>query len=205
MGVPTIDAYTDPDTPTCFGLYHRRNLKPSGRRCSTYHAFLPKKLVRERRNLTICLGAQAQRILFSNSVGTLRATGILIESKGKLFTVEARHEIILCGGAIVTPQILLLRCYSSIYPANGSGIGPKDHLAEVGKVCLHDLPGVGSTLVFQAPLILTQVAGPRLRPINFLHAIRRFSSSINTTSSIGAYPPHSIFPVRHGLFPQHHL
>ena len=116
MGVPHLEAYDDPQTPTCFGVHHRRCLNASGRRCSTYHAFLPKSLVRQRKNLTIVLGAHVQRILFDNDSKKLRATSLLIEGKDpmKLYTVRARQEIIVCGGAIVTPQLLLLRYTSSI-------------------------------------------------------------------------------------------
>jgi choline dehydrogenase len=116
MGVPPLEAYDDPQFPTCFGVYQRRNLNALGRRCSTYHAFLSKSLVRQRKNLTIVLGAHVQRILFSNDSKKLRATGLLIEGKDptKLFTVRARQEIIMCGGAIVSPQLLLLRYISLI-------------------------------------------------------------------------------------------
>jgi choline dehydrogenase len=55
------------------------------------------------------VGAEVQRVLFSGIEKDLKATGVLIESKGKVYTVEATREIILCGGAIVTPQLLLLR------------------------------------------------------------------------------------------------
>lgn len=110
MGVTTLEAYTDPETPTCFGIYPRQTLDAAGRRCSTYHAFLPKHLVRQRKNLTICLGAHVQRILFENGTKGLTATGVLVEGADKqLFTVQAKHEIILSTGAIVTPQLLLLR------------------------------------------------------------------------------------------------
>lgn len=112
LGVNHLEAYTDPDTPTCFSLYPRRTIDLWGRRSSTYHAFLPKALVRQRRkNLTICLGSTVQRILFSSCNNhDLMATGVLVEGKQKkLFLVRANHEIILSAGAIVTPQLLLLR------------------------------------------------------------------------------------------------
>jgi len=110
MGVESLEAYIDPETPTCFGLYPRRTIDLFGRRCSTYHAFLPKSLVRQRSNLTICLGCNVQRILFSDDDAGLTATSVLVEGEGKkLFLVRAKHEIILSAGAIVTPQLLLLR------------------------------------------------------------------------------------------------
>lgn len=151
LGVPHLEAFVDPNSPTCFGIYQRRCLNAAGRRSSTYHAYLPKTLVRQRENLTICLGAHVQQIQFSHD-SNLRATGILVEGKNhKFYTVRAKQEIILCAGAIVTPQLLLLR-YSFIEKvSNNSGIGPKDHLSAVHKPCIHNLPGVGSTLVIPAP------------------------------------------------------
>ena len=109
LGVPPLEAFVDPNSPTCFGIYQRRCLNAAGRRSSTYHAFLPKTLVRQRENLTICLGAHVQQIQFSHD-NSMRATGLLVEGDNhKFYTVRANHEIILCAGAIVTPQLLLLR------------------------------------------------------------------------------------------------
>jgi len=150
MGVKNIGAYTDPATPTCFGLYNRRTVDGFGRRVSTHQAFLPKHVVRHRKNLTLCLGANVQRILFDNKTEKLTANAVLVEGEdNQLYIVRVRKEVILCAGAVVTPQLLLLRYHSKFpilltYP---SGVGPKDHLSEVGKPCVHDLPGVGSTLV----------------------------------------------------------
>jgi choline dehydrogenase len=63
-----------------------------------------------------------------------RATGVEVESGGETFVIEA-DELILSGGAIGSPQLLLL-----------SGIGPVDHLREMGIAVFHDLPGVGQNL-----------------------------------------------------------
>lgn len=105
-----MEAYTNPETPTCFGIYPRQTLDAAGRRCSTYHAFLSKTLVRQRKNLTICLGAHVQRILFEDGPKGLTAIGVLVEGiDKKFFTVRANREVILSTGAIVTPQLLLLR------------------------------------------------------------------------------------------------
>lgn len=53
----------------------------------------------------------------------------------KKIIFKARKEVILCGGSMNTPQLLML-----------SGVGPADHLKEFGISVLHDLPGVGSHL-----------------------------------------------------------
>lgn len=110
LGVPSVESYTHHERPGCFGIYPRFNIDSAGRRHTTYHAFLPKRLVRERNNLTICLNATVQRILFSDTTKKLKPTGLLVENeKRHKFFVRANHEIILCAGAIVTPQLLLLR------------------------------------------------------------------------------------------------
>ena len=60
--------------------------------------------------------------------------GVEAESGGELFTVEA-EKVVLSSGAIRSPQLLML-----------SGIGPKEHLEEVGIPVIRDVPGVGQSL-----------------------------------------------------------
>ena len=64
-----------------------------------------------------------------------KAVGVEAESGGKLFHVEA-DRVVLCAGAIRSPQLLML-----------SGIGPEDHLRQFGIPTLHHLPGVGQNLL----------------------------------------------------------
>ena len=64
-----------------------------------------------------------------------RATGVEYRAGGQVHTVRATREVVLSGGAINSPQLLML-----------SGIGPADHLREVGVDVVHDLPGVGGGL-----------------------------------------------------------
>jgi choline dehydrogenase len=80
-------------------------------RCSSFHAFL-EPLV-DRPNLKIITHALVTRLLFRGN----RATGIEYFAGGSLEKLEAGSEIILCGGAINSPQLLML-----------SGTGPADHL-----------------------------------------------------------------------------
>jgi len=180
-------------------------VQSNGRRCSTYHAFLPKALVQERPNLFICLGAHVQKVLFTNEEKSITAKGVLLESGGRLYAAEATHEIILCGGAIVTPQLLLLRYCSLHKSADNSGIGPKDHLKNVDKPCLHDLPGVGSTLVLFLPSFLIQIARSRLCSINVHYPVFRLCTSVSH-EPFSCHPCiTSIFHLRHRLFRQHDL
>ncbi len=64
-----------------------------------------------------------------------RCTGVRFRQHGVEREVHARREVVVCGGAINSPQILQL-----------SGIGPGDHLRQIGVGVVHDLPGVGTNL-----------------------------------------------------------
>jgi choline dehydrogenase len=100
-----------------------------GRRLSAAGAYLHP--VMERPNLTVLTKALVTRVLMD---GTL-ATGVeVIDPKGKRRRIEA-GEVILCGGAFNSPQLLQL-----------SGIGDADHLRSVGIDLVHHLPGVGENL-----------------------------------------------------------
>jgi len=99
-----------------------------GRRASASKAFLDP--ARGRPNLDVVTGAHVTRI----SVDKGRATGVDYRVNGQAASAQAA-ETVLCGGAYASPQILLL-----------SGIGPTDHLREMGIATVHHLPGVGSGL-----------------------------------------------------------
>ena len=85
---------------------------------------------RHRLNLTIRPNCAVQRLLFQGN----RATGVVAESGGETYSVEA-GQIILSAGAIGSPQLLLL-----------SGVGPVGHLEELGIPVVLDSPGVGQNL-----------------------------------------------------------
>ena len=87
-------------------------------------------MARHRLNFTIRGSVTARRILFDGN----KAVGIEAESGGEVFVVEG-EEIILCSGAVASPQLLLL-----------SGVGPAQQLENLGIPVVHDLPGVGKNL-----------------------------------------------------------
>jgi choline dehydrogenase len=97
-----------------------------GRRASASTAFLHP--IRKRPNLKVITGARVTRIVIEKG----RATGAEYVKNGKTVTVRAELEVVLSGGAYASPQILML-----------SGIGPADHLRDVGIPNVLDLPGVG--------------------------------------------------------------
>lgn len=110
-----------------FGRYDLN--QRSGTRLSSARAFLHPVL--DRANLTVMADTMVRRILFDRG----RAVGLEIETGGARSTIAARREIILCAGATNSPQLLML-----------SGIGPQDHLREMGIDLVHHLPGVGAHL-----------------------------------------------------------
>ena len=85
---------------------------------------------RHRLNLTVRADCHVQRLVFEGT----RATGVVVESGGETFTLDA-DQIILSAGAVGTPQILML-----------SGVGPAEHLRSMGIPVVHDAPGVGQNL-----------------------------------------------------------
>ncbi|MER7556217.1 GMC family oxidoreductase N-terminal domain-containing protein [Nocardioides sp. NPDC126508] len=100
-----------------------------GARWSTAAAYL--KPAARRANLNVVTGAQASRVIFDGT----RATGVEAVVDGRRTTITARREVILCGGAINTPQLLML-----------SGIGPAAQLKDLGIDVLRDAPEVGENL-----------------------------------------------------------
>jgi choline dehydrogenase len=106
-----------------------RTTTPQGRRSSTARGYLDQ--VRQRPNLTIVTHALTDRILFSGQ----RATGVAFLQGTRSRTAHARREVLLCAGAIASPQIL-----------QRSGVGPGAHLRELDIPVVHDLPGVGANL-----------------------------------------------------------
>ena len=102
----------------------------NGRRCSSAVAYLNP--VKSRDNLQIITHAQVEKVVIEGK----RATGVTYTDRsGKLQTVKARKEIVLSGGAINSPQILML-----------SGIGEAAQLADNGIDVVQELSGVGKNL-----------------------------------------------------------
>ena len=101
----------------------------NGARWSAASAYLHP--VAARPNLTILTKAQATRVLVEKG----RAAGLEYVRRGRRHTARAAQEVLLAGGAINSPQLLLL-----------SGVGPAEELRTLGVRVAHDLPGVGKNL-----------------------------------------------------------
>ena len=108
-----------------------RTVTPQGRRSSTARGYLDQ--AKGRPNLSIATHALTDRILFNGK----RAIGVsyLQGDSNTPVTVNARREVLLCSGAIASPQIL-----------QRSGVGPGALLRDLDIPVVHDLPGVGENL-----------------------------------------------------------
>ncbi|KAI1286908.1 Glucose dehydrogenase -like protein [Halotydeus destructor] len=102
-----------------------------GARCSTAKAFL-RDLNGKRHNLHVVILAQVTKVLLDHNK---RAIGVQFDKDELSHTVFANKEVILSAGALNSPMLMML-----------SGIGPCDHLAQVGIPCRVNLPSVGQNL-----------------------------------------------------------
>ena len=118
----------DCNHPESTGVGPRALNNQRGIRVNAAIAYLDQS--RHRLNLTIRGNVTVRRVLFDGT----RACGLEAESGGEVFTIDT-DEVVLCGGAIGSPQVLML-----------SGVGPAEHLRSVGVGVVHDLPGVGENL-----------------------------------------------------------
>ncbi len=153
LGIPRNDDFNGARQEGA-GYFHTTTRK--GRRCSTAVGYLTPA-VRARPNLSIETEALATKLLLEGR----RAVGVAYDHRG--VAKEARAaEIVLCGGAFNSPQLLQL-----------SGIGPGALLQAHGIAVLHDLPGVGENLHDHLqircqyrctePITMNDILGSRMR------------------------------------------
>ena len=119
-----------------------------GIRASTYHSFISKK---NKTNLIISTNSLVNKLLIQEGV----AKGVSYTKANRQLNVRANREIILCAGAINSPQILML-----------SGIGRAQDLRDLGIEVHCDLPGVGQNLMDHLEVYVQQAS---LLPIS-LHS-----------------------------------
>jgi choline dehydrogenase len=145
-------------------------IDPRGRRASTSRAYLHP--IRERSNLRVQTGARTQRILIESG----RAVGVEYVHDGEIRTVRVTREVIVCGGAYNSPQLLML-----------SGIGPADELRRHGITPVVDLPGVGRNLSEHARVPVEFAAA---EPVTFLNQLRwdRVACSVARWALFGTGP-----------------
>ena len=111
------------------GVDHVQVSQRGGKRCSSATAYVRGGSHGSR--LQVETEAQVMRILIEDK----RAVGVDYLKDGARHTIRARHGVVLSAGAMNSPRMLML-----------SGVGPADHLRDVGVPVVHDLPGVGRNL-----------------------------------------------------------
>ncbi|CAG4933207.1 unnamed protein product [Colias eurytheme] len=173
MGYDIIDV--NGNQQTGYGWYQFTMRR--GTRCSTAKAFL--RPIRLRQNLHIALFSHVTKVLIDKD--SKRAYGVEFIRDNKKQVVYAKREVILSAGAIASPHLLML-----------SGVGPAQHLREVGVEVMYDSPGVGRNLqdhiavggiVFQVDYPISLVMN---RLVNINSALRyAVSEDGPLTSSIG--------------------
>ena len=177
-GFPVTEDFNGP-TPEGFGRFHFNIRK--GRRVSSATAFLRE--ARSRNNLTIWTRAHIAKVLFEGS----RASGVRVRRSGQVSDVHATNEIILSGGVINSPQLLML-----------SGIGEADHLQSHGISVIADRPEVGRNLQDH---VLVRVQHAATQPIT-LARLQRIDRAILTVARAMLFGsgPGSGFPLEAGAF-----
>lgn len=131
-GFPTVQDNNGLQAVTEGGFGWQPRTISKGRRVSASVAFL--KPARRRPNLTIWADSTVERVML-HALHALHARGVVVRTRAGRVEVAARREVILCAGALHSPQLLQL-----------SGIGPAPVLAAAGIPILHDLPGVGENM-----------------------------------------------------------
>ncbi|TFY59703.1 hypothetical protein EVJ58_g5619 [Rhodofomes roseus] len=110
------------------------HIDKKGKRSSSATAYLTQAVL-ARPNLTIAVETMVEKIIFAHAPDVEPRAVAVEVSKGRgspRYRADATREIILCGGAIASPQLLLL-----------SGIGPEDELQQLDIPIVQDLPFVG--------------------------------------------------------------
>jgi choline dehydrogenase-like flavoprotein len=116
----------------------------------------------KRSNLQVLTGVSVTRILLEGK----RAVGVELRQGGALRELKAKREVLLCAGALQSPQLLML-----------SGIGPGAELQRHGIAVAHDLPGVGQQLHDHIDVVQV-VDAPRVKdlfgvsPTGLWHALK---------------------------------
>ncbi|KAL3271335.1 hypothetical protein HHI36_021823 [Cryptolaemus montrouzieri] len=117
--------YVDYNGRQQHGVSYIQGTTRMGKRCSAEKAFL--RPAKDRPNLTILTGARVTEILIDPQIN--EAYGVKYYKNGVIYSAIARKEVICSAGTMNSPQVLML-----------SGIGPKEHLEELGIPLKQDLP-----------------------------------------------------------------
>lgn len=137
-GFPENEDFNDGDQ---IGVSHLQYSIRNGKRCSTHVGYLQPAM--KRPNLTILTEAAAERLILDGR----RAVGAVVKTPQGVQMLRAGREVILCAGALKSPQILEL-----------SGIGQADRLKSLGIEVVQDMPELGENLIDHVNIRMTYKA-----------------------------------------------
>ncbi|HEY3658396.1 MAG TPA: GMC family oxidoreductase N-terminal domain-containing protein [Steroidobacteraceae bacterium] len=145
-----------------------------GRRSSSSQAFIHP--AEHRKNLRIITGALARRLIFGN----YRAQACEFTRRKGEERINVDREIVLCSGALRSPQLLML-----------SGIGPADHLHALGLKTIQELPGVGANLQNHLAYKLQYAVNRPITGYSYLKPARALRTGLEYAMFRAGYLAHS--------------
>lgn len=164
IGIPHNPDYNG---KTQEGIAYAQRSVHKGQRVSPARAFLHPAMTRP--NVEVMTNTHTQKIIIKNK----RAMGVQIKRGGPSGSIElitANKEVILCAGAIASPQLLQL-----------SGIGAPAHLQDIAVSVAHELPGVGEnfrdhySVRLMARIQEMQTFNERVRGVNLVKEVVKYA------------------------------
>ena len=164
IGIPHNPDYNG---KTQEGIAYAQRSVHKGQRVSPARAFLHPAMTRP--NVEVMTNTHTQKIIIKNK----RAMGVQIKRGGPSGSIElitANKEVILCAGAIASPQLLQL-----------SGIGAPAHLQDIAVSVAHELPGVGEnfrdhySVRLMARIQEMQTFNERVRGVNLVKEVAKYA------------------------------
>ncbi len=184
-GIPATDDFNSGDNE---GVGYFEVNQKKGWRWNTAKAFL-RPTCYGRDNFEMWTGAQAAKLLVERQPhGPLRCTGVQVWTGKAMATVRATREVLLCAGAVNSPQLLQL-----------SGIGPGELLRQHGIDVQHDLPGVGANLQDHLQ-IRTVYKVQNVKTLNTLASSLVGKAKIGLEYAVNRSGPMSMAPSQLGAF-----
>lgn len=160
------------------GFGHYDTTISKGRRWSTARAYLDPALMRK--NLAIVQRALACRVILERG----RAVGVEAIVNGRKHIYRAEREVLLSGGAINSPQLLML-----------SGIGPADHLRRFGIEVALDQPQVGENLQDHLAYRIRVACPQPITAYRYLNPFHAAMAGLQYVTTRGGFLSHSPLPT----------
>ena len=171
------------------GISYTQTTIYKGERMSAKIAYLSP--IKSRKNLTIITDSLVTRLLFEGK----QCVGAEVKNKNKIIQYSAAKEVILCGGAINSPQVLEL-----------SGIGERSILESKGIELIHELKGVGENLRDHlAPRLVYNITKPgiayndKARGVNLIKQVFKYVFQRDGFLTLPSAPVIGFFKTRKEL------